>query len=271
MLNRILNLLLIFVAILPPAFSWGANGIITVNSPASDYVATSFFTILGRYTLTEDSAPQQTFNPMIPNGAPCNPGWSLQGLQPWDYNPVQGAGTRAQLHYEIDGVYKGFLSEVSISVYGDQLGLEQGFSVTTGITGFTSGSLHTVRFYLQDIYGAGCCQTNFPSNCGSMSIRSPGYITDQIFTFRAGGNCSNGEISACYEGPVGTAGVGICRQGSKTCSNGQWGTCQNQQLPQQEICDGLDNNCNGWTDEGLGNDPCCGDPCCGNPNCCPNN
>ncbi|MCX7959652.1 MAG: MopE-related protein, partial [Deltaproteobacteria bacterium] len=44
--------------------------------------------------------------------------------------------------------------------------------------------------------------------------------------------------------------IGICKEGTQTCSGGIWGSCIGGILPQTEICDGLDNNCNGTTDEG---------------------
>jgi len=62
----------------------------------------------------------------------------------------------------------------------------------------------------------------------------------------------------CYNGPAGTDGVGICRAGLRTCVDGQISDCEGQVLPFAEICDGLDNNCNGVIDEGL---PGAGQPC----------
>ena len=53
---------------------------------------------------------------------------------------------------------------------------------------------------------------------------------------------------ACYIGPAGTSGVGICKPGVKTCSAGVFGSCVGQVLPAVETCNGLDDDCNHTTD-----------------------
>ena len=63
--------------------------------------------------------------------------------------------------------------------------------------------------------------------------------------------------SGCIESPPGTwTCQGVCVTGTQSCTGGSWGSCVGARTPVPEICDGLDNNCNNFVDEGLGSTWC---------------
>jgi hypothetical protein len=53
-------------------------------------------------------------------------------------------------------------------------------------------------------------------------------------------------------GAAGTAGRGVCQEGERACDGmGFWGACQGAVLPSQEICNSLDDDCDGRVDNGF--------------------
>lgn len=49
--------------------------------------------------------------------------------------------------------------------------------------------------------------------------------------------------------------IGACHAGTQTCTGGTWGACTGEVLPgSAELCNGVDDNCNGMTDEGCAAD-----------------
>jgi Putative metal-binding motif len=66
--------------------------------------------------------------------------------------------------------------------------------------------------------------------------------------------CAQGATQDCYPGPRRLSGVGQCAAGKQVCQGdaefGSWGPCEDAVTPTPEICDGLDNNCNGVVDDG---------------------
>jgi len=70
--------------------------------------------------------------------------------------------------------------------------------------------------------------------------------------------CNPGDVQPCFAGPPGLRNVGACQDGHQVCvldvDYGYWGECKGGMLPtDQDLCDSVDNNCNGCVDENL----CC--------------
>lgn len=62
---------------------------------------------------------------------------------------------------------------------------------------------------------------------------------------------------ACYTGPEETRGVGECHGGRLRCTEGR-DVCMGEQTPVPEVCNALDDDCDGQSDEGMWCDFCDG-------------
>jgi len=64
-----------------------------------------------------------------------------------------------------------------------------------------------------------------------------------------GCGCDPGSVQPCFLGPPGRRDVGACQDGSQVCtSDGTWGECTGGVLPDELVCTGRDDLCNGCSD-----------------------
>ncbi len=98
-----------------------------------------------------------------------------------------------------------------------------------------------------------------PANCRSARDEGQdnacnGLDDDCDGTVDEGCPCLLGSVKPCFRGPPGRRGVGACADGYQNCVGvgeiaGTWGACQQGIAPSKELCDGLDNDCNGCADD----------------------
>jgi hypothetical protein len=71
-----------------------------------------------------------------------------------------------------------------------------------------------------------------------------------------GSGCCVGVPQPCWGGTDEARNKGSCHDGAQFCVGGQYSLCMDQRLPRPELCNGLDDDCNGKVDDGA---MCCSD------------
>jgi hypothetical protein len=111
-----------------------------------------------------------------------------------------------------------------------------GMACATGKPGVCGAGLTTC------LAGAvACAQTAQPTNevCDGLDNDCDGQV-DQ------------GTSQTCYPGPAGTEGVGLCHAGYQACQGASgFGACYGAVTPKAELCNGLDDDCDGVVDNGV--------------------
>lgn len=119
-----------------------------------------------------------------------------------------------------------------------------------------------------DGYGSGCARG---PDCDDGDARRSTDCSDagplpdcEAEPFAPGCPCLRGERAACFPGPPEREGVGLCLAGKARCDEGVWSSCVDPVLPATERCNSVDDDCDGYVDEGV-ESPCggCDSTCLG--------
>src|SRR3972149_171851 len=130
-------------------------------------------------------------------------------------------------------------------------------SVCNGIDDDCNGETDEDYVPSETSCGAGACESNGPLICSSGALvdtcQAGSPLESEICDGAVDDNC-NGQVDegcSCTNGAQQSCGsdVGVCEPGVQTCEGGQWGNCVGFTHGFFDICDGLDSDCDGSTDE----------------------
>jgi len=87
-----------------------------------------------------------------------------------------------------------------------------------------------------------------PCSLTTYMAYSPHYEQTEITCDGLDNDC-DGLTDENLDRACGASSIGQCELGTQTCVDGQWGVCEGEIGPSAEVCDGIDNDCDGSTDE----------------------
>ena len=96
------------------------------------------------------------------------------------------------------------------------------------------------------------CPPDPGDGCGDAEICDNGSDDNCDGQVDEGCSCIGGSVQYCFAGPPGRRGIGGCIDGQQICTGMEWGTwgpCEGGLLPEPEVCDGKDNDCNDCIDD----------------------
>ncbi len=99
-----------------------------------------------------------------------------------------------------------------------------------------------------DAREAGCVPVD--DRCGAAEVCGDGDDDDCDGMADEGCPCAPGAVQPCFVGQPGRRNVGVCRDGAQVCEmTGTWGACLGGITPRSDVCNGVDNLCNGCSQQ----------------------
>ena len=172
-----------------------------------------------------------------------------------DCNGKVDEGVNTSTGCSVLGACVGALKVCSAGVYGacSKLPITE---TCNGVDDDCSGIVDDGLTPQQSPYcGVGACRRNVSQTC-SVGVWGPACTALPAgveVCNNIDDNC-NGQTDEGLTNATDCSQLGACSGATKTCATGSWGACS--KLPATEICNGVDDNCDGIADNGFANSTC---------------